>query len=213
MAPEDRNLNYLKSKRRKINATFKTTKEAIVKKYPEINPILPDEIKFIHAEELLQMYPDLSPKKREHRIAKLHGAVFIIGIGGELSNGSAHDGRAPDYDDWSTPNCAGYHGLNGDFIVWNPVLEIALEISSMGIRVDQTALLRQLTIRDDLARKNLYFHQLLLAGEMPQSIGGGIGQSRVCMFMLRKHHIGEVQVSVWPEEARIEAEEKGIRLL
>lgn len=213
MSPKDRNLAYLKSQVRKIYAAFKATEEAVVEKYPEIDPILPDEIKFVHAEELLQMYPDLKPKEREHRIAKLHGAVFIIGIGGELSNGTAHDGRAPDYDDWSTPNCAGYQGLNGDFIVWNPVLEIALEISSMGIRVDQEALLRQLKIRNDLDRKNLFFHQLLLNEKMPLSIGGGIGQSRVCMFMLRKQHIGEVQVSVWPDEARMEAKEKGIRLL
>lgn len=213
MSPKDRNLTYLKSQVRKIYAAFKATEEAVVEKYPEIDPILPDEIKFVHAEELLQMYPDLKPKEREHRIAKLHGAVFIIGIGGELSNGTSHDGRAPDYDDWSTPNCAGYQGLNGDFIVWNPVLEIALEISSMGIRVDQEALLRQLKIRNDLDRKNLFFHQLLLNEKMPLSIGGGIGQSRVCMFMLRKQHIGEVQVSVWPDEARMEAKEKGIRLL
>lgn len=213
ISPENRNLDYLTSEVKKIYSAFKATEEAVVEKYPDIDPILPDEIKFIHAEELLQMYPDVNPKEREHRIAKLHGAVFIIGIGGLLTSDKPHDGRAPDYDDWSTENSAGFHGLNGDFIVWNPVLEIALEISSMGIRVDQAALLRQLSIRDDLARKDLYFHQLLLAGEMPQSIGGGIGQSRVCMFMLRKQHIGEVQVSVWPEEARIEAKEKGIRLL
>lgn len=213
IAPENRNLNHLISEVRKIYSAFKATEKAVVEKYPEIDPILPDEIKFIHAEELLQTYPNLSPKEREHRIAKLYGAVFIIGIGGILSNGRPHDGRAPDYDDWSTENSAGFHGLNGDFIVWNPVLEIALEISSMGIRVDQNALLHQLNIRNDLDRKNLYFHQLLLDEKIPQSIGGGIGQSRVCMFMLRKQHIGEVQVSVWPEKARIEAEEKGINLL
>jgi len=213
IAPENRNLNHLISEVRKIYSAFKATEKAVVEKYPEIDPILPDEIKFIHAEELLQTYPNLSPKEREHRIAKLYGAVFIIGIGGILSNGKPHDGRAPDYDDWSTKNSAGFHGLNGDFIVWNPVLEIALEISSMGIRVDQNALLHQLNIRNDLDRKNLYFHQLLLDEKIPQSIGGGIGQSRVCMFMLRKQHIGEVQVSVWPEKARIEAEEKGINLL
>src|SRR5699024_7180858 len=162
IAPENRNLNHLISEVCKIYSAFKATEKAVVEKYPEIDPILPDEIKFIHAEELLQTYPNLSPKEREHRIAKLYGAVFIIGIGGILSNGKPHDGRAPDYDDWSTKNSAGFHGLNGDFIVWNPVLEIALEISSMGIRVDQNALLHQLNIRNDLDRKNLYFHQLLL---------------------------------------------------
>jgi len=139
--------------------------------------------------------------------------VFIIGIGGNLGDDQPHDGRAPDYDDWSTENEEGFHGLNGDLLVWNPVLESAFELSSMGIRVDQEALERQLDLRGETHRRNLHFHQLLLQDQLPQSIGGGIGQSRVCMFLLGKQHIGEVQVSVWPEEAYQQARMNGISLL
>ena len=146
------------------------------------------------------MFPGLNPKQREHKAAKEYGAVFIIGIGKNLSNGEPHDGRAPDYDDWSSPNSDGYFGLNGDIIVWNATLNSAFELSSMGIRVDKEALERQLRIRDCTSRSLLPFHNMLLAGELPECIGGGIGQSRLCMFMLKKSHIGEVQVGIWPEE-------------
>lgn len=213
ISEKDRNLSTLKTAVNKIYRALKATEEAVTGKYTEIDPILPEHITFIHAEELLQMYPDATPKEREAHITKKYGAVFIIGIGGKLSNGDSHDGRAPDYDDWSTLNDDGYKGLNGDLLVWNPVLESALEISSMGIRVDKIALLHQLDIRKMLKRKELHFHRLLVNEEIPQSMGGGIGQSRVCMFLLRKWHIGEVQVSVWPEAARKEARDKGIHLL
>jgi aspartate--ammonia ligase len=181
--------------------------------FPSIAPILPNEIKFIHSEELLQKYPNLTVKERESKAAKEYGAIFIIGIGGALSNGEPHDGRAPDYDDWSTQTENGYHGLNGDLVVWNPVLEQALELSSMGIRVNKETLLSQLKVSGQEVRKDLYFHKRLLSGELPQSIGGGIGQSRLCMFLLRKGHIGEIQASIWPEEMRIEAEKYGMSLI
>ena len=150
------------------------------------------------------MYPDLSPKEREHEIAKDKGAVFLMQIGGELSNGEPHDGRAPDYDDWS---------LNGDILVYYPVLDIALELSSMGIRVDEDALLKQLKIRGCEGRAELPFQKSLLNGELPYTVGGGIGQSRICMFFLRKAHVGEVQASIWPEEVEKKCEEAGIHLL
>jgi aspartate--ammonia ligase len=181
--------------------------------FPAIKPVLPETIHFIHAEELLQKYPSLTSKERENAIAKAHGAVFITGIGGKLSNGEKHDGRAPDYDDWSTVSDDGYPGLNGDLLVWNEVLNRALELSSMGIRVDKDALLRQLKLTGTEAREELYFHKRLLNGDLPQSIGGGIGQSRLCMFYLRKAHIGEIQASIWPEPMRREAAEAGIPLI
>jgi len=159
---------------------------------------------------LLQRFPKLTPKEREHEIAKEHGAVFIIGIGGVLSDGEKHDGRAPDYDDWTTENAAGYKGLNGDIIIWNPILQQSLELSSMGIRVDKEALLRQLAITGLTERKELLFHKKLLRDELPLSIGGGIGQSRLCMYLLRKAHIGEVQASLWPEEMIRQCAERNI---
>ena len=168
--------------------------------YPEIEPILPDEITFIHSEDLERRYPDLSPKEREKLVCQEHGAVFVIGIGADLPGGIPHDGRAPDYDDWSTPTPDGYKGLNGDILVYYPLLDCAYELSSMGIRVDPPALLRQLELRGAQERKDLFFHRRLLNGELPLSIGGGIGQSRLCMFYLRKAHIGEIQSSLWPEE-------------
>ena len=146
-------------------------------------------------------------------ITREYGAVFIIGIGGKLSDGKRHDGRAPDYDDWSTETPDGYKGLNGDLLVWDAVLNHAIELSSMGIRVDKEALLRQLELTGTTNRKELYFHKRLLNGELPQSIGGGIGQSRLCMFYLRKAHIGEIQSSIWPDEMRREAREAGINLI
>ena len=152
---------------------------------------------------MLQRYPTLSAKERENAITSEYGAVFVIGIGGLLSNGQAHDGRAADYDDWS---------LNGDILLWNPILERAFEISSMGIRVDAAALHSQLAARDQLWKEDLYFHRLLLDGKLPQTIGGGIGQSRLCMFLLRKAHIGEIQSAVWPEEMRSRCAAAGIEL-
>ena len=213
MPDNSRNLDYLKDIVRRIYAAMVRTEYMVYEMFPEIKPLLPSEITFIHSEELLQMYPDKSPKEREDLIAKKHGAVFIIGIGGKLSNGEIHDGRAPDYDDWSTVNQDGYKGLNGDLIVWDSLLDRSVELSSMGIRVNEEVMLQQLKERGNEDRKNLYFHQQLLNGELPQSIGGGIGQSRLCMFYLRKAHIGEIQSSIWPEEMRKEAAQAGINLM
>ena len=200
IANENRTLDYLKEVVGRIFNILKRTEYYVYENYPELTPILPDNIMFIHSEELLAMYPDKTPKEREYLITKKHGSVFIIGIGGELANGEQHDGRAPDYDDWTTPTINGYKGLNGDILLWNPVLECAVEISSMGIRVDGEAMLRQLAIRNAEERKELMFHQKLLNNELPLSIGGGIGQSRLCMYFLRKAHVGETQASIWPQE-------------
>jgi aspartate--ammonia ligase len=200
ISPEQRNVRFLKDIVVRIYESFKRTEFLIYESYPGLVPALPEEIKFIHAQELLDMYPQLSSKEREDKIAEKYGAVFIIGIGAELSNGEKHDGRAPDYDDWTTPNEEGFIGLNGDILLWNPILECAFEISSMGIRVDQEALLRQLKMSGSEDRKELMFHKRLLNGELPLSIGGGIGQSRLCMFLLKKAHIGEIQASIWPED-------------
>ena len=196
----DRNLDFLKLIVKKIYQALLSTEKMIFETYPQIKPILPKDITFIHTEDLQKEYPGLSPKEREIKVAKKYGAVFIIGIGGELADGKIHDGRSPDYDDWSTPTLDNYNGLNGDIIVWNPILKLAFEISSMGIRVNKTALLLQLKIRGCEDRKELQFHKSLLEDKIPLSIGGGIGQSRLCMFLLRCAHIGEVQASIWPEE-------------
>ncbi len=209
----ERNLNFLKYIVRKIYSVLKRVEFYIYELYPEITPILPEEITFIHSEDLRALYPDISPKERENLIAEKYGAVFIIGIGSPLSDGHPHDLRAPDYDDWSTPNEDGYKGLNGDIILWNPVLKQAFEISSMGIRVDKQALEYQLKVQNKEDRKKLMFHQMLLNDELPLSIGGGIGQSRICMFFLRKAHIGEVQASVWPPEVKEICQKAGIPLL
>ena len=203
MTPQQRNLDYLKQTVRHIYEAVKVTENKLFVEFPQIEPILPDGIHFIHAQELLDRYPSLSAKERENAIAKEYGAVFIIGIGGKLSNGQAHDGRAADYDDWS---------LNGDILLWNPVLGSAFEISSMGIRVDAPALHRQLAERDQLWKEELYFHRLLLDGKLPQTIGGGIGQSRLCMFLLRKAHIGEIQSAIWPADMRAACHAAGIEL-
>jgi len=200
IAEENRSLDYLKHIVIKLFNVLKRTEFYIYENYPELTPILPDHITFVHSEELLDMYPGKTPKEREHLITKEHGIVFIIGIGGELANGEPHDGRAPDYDDWTTPTINGYRGLNGDILLWHPVLECAMEISSMGIRVNRETMLRQLTIRHAEERKSLMFHRMLLNNELPLSIGGGIGQSRLCMYYLRKAHIGETQASIWPQE-------------
>jgi aspartate--ammonia ligase len=213
ISEESRNLEFLKSEVEKIYEAMKKTEDKVANAYDEISAVLPDRITFIHAEDLLKQYPDLSPKEREDKAAYEYGAIFLMGVGGVLSDGKSHDGRAPDYDDWSTETEAGYYGLNGDIIVWHPVLESAFEISSMGIRVDKSALLKQLEIRKENSRISLEFHQLLLRGLLTESIGGGIGQSRLCMFMLRKKHIGEVQVGIWPESIKDLCRREGMFLL
>ncbi|WP_439182282.1 aspartate--ammonia ligase [Carboxylicivirga taeanensis] len=207
------NLDYLKYIVEKIYEVMKRTEFVVFERYPAIQPILPETITFIQSQDLLDKYPELSPKEREDAIAKEHGAVFIIGIGHQLSNGEKHDGRAPDYDDWSTSTVNGYHGLNGDILVWNPILERSFEISSMGIRVSPEVLNKQLAIENCPERAELLFHQRLLKGELPLSIGGGIGQSRLCMFFLRKAHIGEIQSSIWPDEMRQTCKENKIILV
>ena len=213
LLPEDRTLATLKHIVSQIFSVIKRTEFIVYENHPDIFPILPDAIHFIHAEELLERYPDLNPKERERKIAKEMGAVFIIGIGSELANGKAHDGRAPDYDDWSTPTEKDFKGLNGDIVVWNPILEDAFELSSMGIRVDKTALLRQLELQGKSERTELLFHKRLLAGEYPEAVGGGIGQSRLCMYFLRKAHIGEVQASLWPGQMHDHCRKSGIILM
>ena len=209
---EDRNLAFLKMTVRRIYEAIKVTENRLYVEFPEITPELPEEIFFIHAEELRRRYPDLTPKERENAIVKEHKAVFIIGIGGALGDGTIHDGRAADYDDWSTPNEDGFEGLNGDILLWNKLLNCAFEVSSMGIRVDETAMLRQLEIRGQSWKKDLYFHKKLLAGELPYTIGGGIGQSRLCMYLLRKAHIGEIQSAIWPDAMREACHRAGIEL-
>jgi aspartate--ammonia ligase len=197
---EERNIEFLKYIVRKIYASFLRTEYLVTETFPDIKPVLPEEITFVHAEELRKLYPKLTAKERENEHARKHKAIFVIGIGGPLGDGEKHDGRAPDYDDWSTVAENGLPGLNGDIVLWNPVLEMAFEVSSMGIRVDKTALLRQLEMEGKQERKDLYFHKRLIEGSLPLSIGGGIGQSRVCMFFLRKAHIGEIQSSIWPAQ-------------
>ena len=197
---DDRNLDFLKTTVRKIYVAIKNMEQKVYESYTHIYPILPGEITFIHSEDLMKEYPHLTPREREYKAAKKFKAVFIIGIGGTLPDGEIHDGRAPDYDDWTTPTTDGHKGLNGDIIFWNPIMESAMEISSMGIRVDREVMLSQLKIRDCEERVKLDFHKTLLNGDLPLSIGGGIGQSRLCMFLLRAAHIGEVQSSIWPEE-------------
>ena len=201
---EERNEKTLKSIVKAIYRTLKHTEIYISAEYPFIEKILPEQIEFVTSQELEDMYPDLTPKQREYEISKAKGAVFIMQIGGALKSGKPHDGRAPDYDDWS---------LNGDIIVYYPVLDIALELSSMGIRVDEEAMAKQLKISNCEDRSSLPFHRALLAGELPYTVGGGIGQSRMCMFFLRKAHIGEVQSSYWPKSTHEFCDEKGIILL
>ncbi|QDJ13335.1 aspartate--ammonia ligase [Mergibacter septicus] len=200
-----RDLAFLKETVRSIYAAMRETQQAVEKQFG-IKATLPEEITFIHSEDLVQRYPDLTDKERESAICKEYGAVFLIGIGGVLSDGKPHDVRAPDYDDWTTVSEGEYKGLNGDILVWNEALGSAFEISSMGIRVDESALRRQLAITGDEDRLAFEWHQKLLAGELPLTIGGGIGQSRMAMFMLQKKHIGEVQSSVWPTKVLEEFE-------
>jgi aspartate--ammonia ligase len=213
MRPEERSLDTLKETVRAIFGAIKATEAALCASIPLFKPVLPQEITFIHTEDVQAKYPGMSSKERENKVAKAFGAVFIIGIGGELAGGEPHDGRAPDYDDWSSPTEESYKGLNGDIVVWNPVLGRAFELSSMGIRVDAAALLRQLETAGCPERAGLAFHAALLAGKLPQTLGGGIGQSRLCMFLLGKKHIGEVQPSLWPAEMLAACQEEGTNLL
>lgn len=201
---EERTIDTLKATVNKVYAALKNTEDYLSSKYDYIEKFLPEEITFITSQELEDTYPELTPKERENKIALLKGAVFIMQIGGALKSGEKHDGRAPDYDDWM---------LNGDIIVYYPVLDMALELSSMGIRVDEDSLMSQLIISGCEERKELPFQKSILEKELPYTIGGGIGQSRICMFFLRKAHIGEVQASIWPEEIVEYAAEKGISLL
>ena len=193
-----RNFDYLKETVNEIYKAIRLTELAVEARF-DIPSILPKKITFIHSEDLVKRYPDLSGKERENAICKEYGAVFLIGIGGKLSDGKPHDGRAPDYDDWTTESENGYKGLNGDILVWNDQLGTAFELSSMGIRVDEKALRLQVEITGDQDRLEMDWHKELLAGKLPLTIGGGIGQSRLAMFLLRKQHIGEVQSSVWPQ--------------
>lgn len=201
---EMRNEDFLKQTVKRIYRAFLRTDKFICNEYPILEKWLPEEISFITTQELLDRYPKLTPKERENKICEEKKAVFIMKIGDVLSNGEKHDGRAPDYDDWS---------LNGDILFWNPLLESAFELSSMGIRVDETALLAQLEKAGCMERKDLPFHQAILNRELPYTVGGGIGQSRICMYFLQKAHIGEVQASIWSDEMHKACEENGIMLL
>jgi aspartate--ammonia ligase len=213
ITPEERKVEFLKQVVSKIYDVIRRTEKYVSYSYPAITPVLPETISFLHAEELRERYPGLSPREREDVVCREHGAVFLIGIGGPLADGQPHDGRAPDYDDWSTPGAEGRKGLNGDILVRHPLFERAFELSSMGIRVDPAALDRQLEISGQTARRELLFHRRLLAGELPQTIGGGIGQSRLCLLYLRKVHIGEIQASLWPDAMRQECGRSGVFLL
>ena len=204
ISKEERNMDTLVSTVRAIYSVLRKTEKYMAVQYDYIEEILPREIAFVSTQELVDMYPDLTPKEREYKIVKEKGAVFLMQVGKTLTNGERHDGRAPDYDDWE---------LNGDILVYYPVLDIALELSSMGIRVDEDALDRQLTIAGCDDRRELPFQKAIFNKELPYTIGGGIGQSRICMFFLRKAHIGEVHASLWPEEVMKEAAAKGVQLL
>lgn len=204
ISKEERNTETLQYTVRKVYSALKETESYMARRYNYIEELLPDEITFITSQELEDLYPDNTPKEREYLIAKAKGAVFISQIGKILASGEKHDGRAPDYDDWD---------LNGDIIVYYPVLDIALELSSMGIRVDEAAMLRQLKLAGCEERAELAFQKELLNGELPYTVGGGIGQSRICMYYLRKAHIGEVQSTIWPDETLETAQKNNIQIL
>ena len=204
MAPHERNESFLRYIVDKIYMTLRKTEGFVCAHYPHIRPELPDHITYVTTQELEDRYPDLSSKQREYKAAKEYGAVFLMQVGGALRSGKIHDGRAPDYDDWS---------LNGDILLYDPLLDISLEVSSMGIRVDPETLMKQLKIRGCEERAELPFQKALLNGELPQTIGGGIGQSRMCVYFLRKAHVGEVQASLWPDEVVQACREGGIPLL
>ncbi len=214
IAEQERNLEVLKYIVRKIYRVIRQTEQVVCRKYHQLPAhYLPDDIFFIHSEELEELYPDLNPRERENEICRQKKAVFIIGIGAPLKNGLPHDERAADYDDWSTITLNGRRGLNGDILVWYPVLQCAMELSSMGIRVNADALKYQLKCKNEEYKLNYYFHKRLIEGYLPLSIGGGIGQSRLCMLFLRKAHIGEVQASIWSEEVISELNANGCKLL
>ncbi len=201
---EERNTETLKAVVKKVYAALQKTEKYMAERYDFIEEILPEDICFLTTQELEDAYPQLTPKEREHQAAKEKKAVFLMQIGDKLASGKPHDGRAPDYDDWS---------LNGDILVYYPVLDIALELSSMGIRVDKEALERQLKLSGCEERAKLPFQKALLDGELPYTIGGGIGQSRICMFFMRRAHIGEVQSSIWKPDVIEYAKEQGVNLL
>ncbi len=204
LGKDERNMETLQRIVRRIYLTLRKTEGYVCAHYPFIKPELPDEITFVTTQDLEDQYPTLSPKEREYRAVRKYGAVFLIGVGGKLKSGEIHDGRAPDYDDWS---------LNGDILLYDPLLDISLEVSSMGIRVDPETLMRQLKERGCEERAELPFQKALLAGELPQTIGGGIGQSRMCVYLLRKAHVGEVQAAMWPEDVVKACQEANIQLL
>ncbi|MDE6802889.1 MAG: aspartate--ammonia ligase [Muribaculaceae bacterium] len=210
---KDRTTAYLRQTVTDIYNAILTTEDMVTATFPHIHPQLPREIKFLYAEDLISMYPGLPAREREREACRQYGAVFIQGIGAKLSDGERHDGRAPDYDDWSTVDENGYEGLNGDILVWNSVLEVPFELSSMGIRVSPESLRRQLEIAGATDRCTLPFHKRLLEGGYPYTIGGGIGQSRLCMLLLQKAHIGEVQSSLWPQEQLEACQTVGIVML
>ncbi len=213
ISDKDRTIPFLKDLVKRIYRCMKRLEFFLYDRYPFLEPILPEHITFLYAEDLQKEYPTLSPKEREDKVTEKYGAVFIIGIGGKLADGSIHDGRAPDYDDWITETDDLHRGLNGDLLLWNSILGHAFEISSMGIRVSPQSLQRQLEERGCQQRASLYFHRRLLNGELTPAIGGGIGQSRLCMFFLRKAHIGEIQVSIWPQDMVQACKKAGINLL
>ena len=204
--PENRNLDYLKSTVMDIVGAMCDTQDTLQAIYPALTSLgkIQRTVTFVTAQELEDRWPDLTPKQREHEFLKEHGTAFIIGIGAPLKSGKPHDGRAPDYDDWD---------LNGDILMWNPVLQCAFEISSMGIRVDESSLDRQLTLAGCDDRRSLPFHKMLLNGELPLTMGGGIGQSRLCMLLLGKAHVGEVQVSLWDDATVQACRNSGVELL
>ena len=210
--PEERSIIFLQRMVREIYSAIRDTEEALARQFPALEACLPDEITVLHADDLARENPEMPPRHREDVATRRHGAVFLAGIGAPLCDGRPHDGRAPDYDDWITPNGRG-RGLNGDILVWHEPLQRTVELSSMGIRVTAGSLLEQLALHACPERKSHFFHRRLLAGELPCCVGGGIGQSRMCMFLLRKIHIGEVQVSVWPAAMRRESAAAGVPLL
>ena len=209
----DRTVMHLKEVVEKIYSCLKRLEFYLYDHFEFIKPSLPKKITFIYADDLQRRYPTLTPKERENKVCQQYGAVFLIGIGGKLDDGTIHDGRAPDYDDWISETGDGHRGLNGDLLVWNPVLQCAYELSSMGIRVTPDSLRAQLKERGCEERANLTFHKMLLDGKLNLTMGGGIGQSRLCMFFLRKAHIGETQVSIWPDSMREQCRKAGIALL
>ena len=213
ITPEDRHIDFLKATVQRIYAAMLRTEYMLSEAYPQLTPQLPDHIHFVHAEELRRLYPRLTAKEREQEITRRHRAVFIVGIGGLLGDGTKHDGRSPDYDDYTTPGLNDLPGLNGDLLVWDDVLQRSVELSSMGIRVDKDTLVRQLHEAGQEQRLQLYFHRQLMEDRLPLSIGGGIGQSRLCMFYLHKAHIGEIQAGIWPDDMRSRCEAHGIPLL